>query len=133
MTSTRESGFTLIETIVALTILAAVVGGFQLCLSTGWRGLRLANQDQLAIEAAHAQLAVIGHDAALFEGNAEGETGDGFQWRSTVSRYQADARESAFQNDVDGYWVAVKVSWQEGPRRRQRFVELTSFKIGKVK
>ena len=130
MTVGKESGFTLLETIVALMVLAMVVAGLQLCLSTGWHGIRLVNQEQAALQIARSQLASLGTDTGLAAGVEEGETADGFVWTREIRSYVTPESDPAASSGVSGYWVDVTVRWREGPRRQERHVTLSTFKLG---
>jgi general secretion pathway protein I len=143
----EDAGFTLIETIVALVVLALVAAGLQLCLSGGWRSVRIVAQEQAALELAQAQLAVAGVEGALAESTAGGETESGFTWTRDMIRYvppEGGAAVSAFPEldrigaetsgegrALAGYWVTVTVRWREGPRRPERAVVLSTMKIGR--
>lgn len=132
MTRQGERGFTLLETLVALTVFALVAAGLQMCLSRGWSGVSHVSKQKAALQLASAKLAAAGLESALIEGTAEGATADGFAWSRTVTRHQADDGEGlADPRTIVGYWVKVAVTWRDGPGRSDRRIELTTLKIGR--
>jgi general secretion pathway protein I len=127
-----EKGFTLLETLVALTVFALVAAGLQVCLSRGWSGIARVSKEKAALQLATSQLAAAGVESPLREGTVEGVTADGFAWSRDVSRYNPEDSDLLTDpNAMAGYWVRVGVSWQDGPRRPQRTLELSTLRIGR--
>lgn len=131
MTQTPQSGFTLLETIVAFLVFALVAGALQLCLTGGWRAVGIARHEQAALEVAEARLAEVGVELPLVEGVEEGVSGDGFAWVRDV-RARVGTRDGAVPDTAPvGYWVSVTVSWQDLAYRPERSVSLTTLKLGR--
>jgi len=74
-------GFTLIEILVALAILAIAFGFAFRALSDGFDRLDRDQKNADALLLAQSTLARIGHDIALQDGAVDGGTSDGFTWR----------------------------------------------------
>lgn len=133
MTQSPQSGFTLLETIVAFLVFALVAGALQLCLAGGWRAVGIARHEQAALQVAKARLAEVGIDQPLVEGVEEGISSDGFAWTRDV-RARVGTRDAAVPDTVPvGFWVSVTVSWQDIPYRPDRSVSLTTLKLGSAK
>jgi general secretion pathway protein I len=129
--SPRESGFTLIETLVALIILAAAYLLIQQTLSIGSQGLRSARAEAQAIEIAQARLAAAGVDAPLQEGQQAGQTA-GYDWTMYVRRYEPPRSgfgDEAGRGQIAAFWVAVAVAWREGPLQRLHALQLSTIKL----
>lgn len=130
MSHARQAGFTLIETLVALIILALAAGALQLCLSAGWTGVRVVRGEQAALQLARAKLAEAGVETRLAEGTEDGETEAGFAWTREV-RARPTPGAALQPAALAGYWVTVTVSWHE-KFKRDRTVSLTTLKLGRA-
>ncbi len=128
MRARGDSGFTLVETLVALTIFALAAGAFYQGLGLGFRGIRASRIDTAALALAKVQLASVGVESPLAEGTTGGATGDGFAWTTDVRRYVRDGALD-FKPDADAYWVSVRIDWREAPARRTQSLELRTIKL----
>ena len=127
--SDRANGFTLIETLVALAIFAAVFAALSAGLAGGTRGVRLARMDLTATMLARAKLAATGVETPLADGQEDAGEADGFAWLVSVRQYvrpDGDVRET----EPKAYWVAIEVSWRDGPLLPRRTIQLKSLKLG---
>lgn len=108
------AGFTLLEVIVAVAILAVALGALLQIFSSGLRGARVAGHHAIATLQAESKLAAIGIETALEEGESAGEFDNGHRWRVTVRPYLGSGQEAR----LAAYEVVVTVSWGEtgGPR-----------------
>ena len=122
----RDSGFTLIETIVGLMIFVGCYLLLHHSVALGWRGLQVAYSETVALDLAQSLLAQAGIEAPLREGQSSGATTDGFDWTITVSRYGADGSPG----QLTAFRVAVEVRWKEVFRRQPRTLELATVKLG---
>jgi prepilin-type N-terminal cleavage/methylation domain-containing protein len=124
-----SSGFTLIETLVALVIFVAGYLVIHHSVSLGWSGAQIAWAEGAALRLAQSRLAAAGIEARLSEGERSGETDDGFGWRMRTERYRRpDAGASA--GKITGYWVTVTVRWDGGVLRPARSLRLKTLKLG---
>ena len=127
--SHRTHGFTLIETLVALALFAVVFAALSASLAGGIRGVRLARMDLAATMLARAKLAAAGVETPLADAQQEtGET-DGFMWFVNVRQHlrpDVDVRETG----PKAYWVAIDVSWRDGPLSPRRTIQLKTLKLG---
>lgn len=80
----RQAGFTLIEVVAALTILAVVLGVGYRILGDGLAGVRQAETRAGALAIAEAQLAALGVESVLEAGRWDGQ-GDGYRWTLTIT------------------------------------------------
>ena len=106
-----RSGFMLIETLVAFSILVlGLVILFQL-FGEGFRNIRNSGRDEAALHVAISQITRVGRDIALSPGEQSGFDSSGFQWIITVSPYTPGAT-SLGSSPLRAYWVHCEVRWR---------------------
>jgi type II secretory pathway pseudopilin PulG len=127
--SAREAGFTLVEAVVGLALLALSLAGMQQVLSSGWAGMRHANMETAALSLARARLAAAGSETPLLLGESSGETAAGLRWSLAIEAHQSQTGLNAPAVLV-GYWVKSTVTWRDEPTRAQRTVSVTTLKLG---
>lgn len=113
--ASRVAGFSLLEMLVAIAILALSLGALYQAVSGATRNIRSDEKYAYGVELARSLLA----DNAMvpLQGrSARGETAGGFQWRveSAPLVGVVEGFESGLLQDIE-----VVVSWQDGERRRQ--------------
>lgn len=123
----RQRGFTLIEVVVSLAILALSLG--VLYQSFGWSVRRTAalSNEEAAWLAAQSLLAEVRARPILAAGASEGEWAGALRWQARVDN-QAGAVDSA--SPLQPFSVMIEVRW--GEREAQR-VRLQSVEIGRVR
>jgi prepilin-type N-terminal cleavage/methylation domain-containing protein len=123
----RERGFTLIEAVVALAIAALMLGALQQGLASGWKGVRLASLEQMAIQHARARLASAGIETPFTEGEQSGTEANGIGWTTRIRRYVSG---SGTPPPLPAYWVSVEVRWKDVIPSRARSLSLVTLKLG---
>lgn len=128
-----DDGFTLVEAIVALIILASVAAAGYQVFAGGWRATALADGDVEAVTIAEARLAEAGVLQPLAVGTTSGRTGDGFIWSVESSRYQPPAEPSPKRETGPAlpaaYWIVATVIWRPAPGAAERRVSLRTLKL----
>src|SRR6266704_2177009 len=84
MSGERARGFTLLEAVVALAIAALALVGLFRAGSEGLFTADTASHIEEALQRAQSHLAAVGRDAALLQGDFEGDDGGGYRWRLHV-------------------------------------------------
>jgi general secretion pathway protein I len=120
----RNAGFSLIEVLVALTILALATGTLLGIFSTAARNAAVAMQTQKALAVAENQLALVDGIGKYRSGVAEGMYGDQYHWTVEISEL---VRNDAIVRSANPVLLTVNVDWQDGPRRRS--LELRSVRL----
>lgn len=124
--SQAQAGFTLVEVLVALAVLAIGLGSVFQALSGSLGWLDRSRGDQAALALAEALLARVGHDLPLQGREVGGRTPDGLTWRVVTS--PLDDAGAVPPGSLVGYQVVVLV---EGDgTRRVRPVRLASVRLG---
>jgi len=127
----RESGFTLIEVVVAFVILALVLMTAYEIFSRGFARVADLDDYSRALVVAESKLAATGMEEALKEGETRGESEDRrFQWSVTVKPADEGADPSKPAPSTYAlYRIDVRVSWQ-GADARQHSVSLATMSLG---
>lgn len=113
MASERAPGFTLIEVLVALAILALAFGFGYRALSGGLAFVGRAGQEERAVSLARSELSRVGRDIALQQGTVERSAADGLRSEIAMSPVGVEA------GGLAGYRVEVTVRWRKGGLARQ--------------
>ena len=121
MNSSR--GFSLLEVLVAFTILAMLLGALFQVFSGGLRAAHSGDRYTRATVIAQSRLAALGVDQPLLEGVSSGTADGAYHWRVTVSPYLDDQLPMT-DRVLQPLTVNVEVFWEEGGSARS--VSLTS-------
>jgi prepilin-type N-terminal cleavage/methylation domain-containing protein len=124
-----SSGFTLIETLVALVVFVAGYLIVHQSVLLGWRGAQIAWAESAALRLARSRLAAAGIEVRLQDGERSGETADGFSWTLRTEPYRRPGGEGAAEK-IAGYWVTVTVRWHGGALSPTRSLRLKTLKLG---
>ncbi len=120
-------GFSLLEVLVAFTILAMLLGALFQVFSGGLRAARSGAQYTRATVIAQSRLAAVGVEQPLREGVSSGTDDGPYHWRVTVSPY-LDDQMPVVDHVLQPLTVHVEVFWEEGGSARS--VSLTSMLLG---
>ena len=122
-----QSGFTLLEVMIAFVIAALAMGALFGGTVSGLDATSVAARYDEAISLAQSHLAAIGRGAGIAKQDTSGAEGEGFTWHLRVR--EAGSRQLALSdqdraNDVKPsravlYDVIVTESWKAGGRERQ--------------
>jgi general secretion pathway protein I len=132
MTGERASdrscrGFTLLEVLAALVILALSLGALFQLFSTSLRGLGAAENYATAGLLAESWLGGLGTERPIVEGEARGAFDDRFHWRAVVTPVAAGERTSPVASPVRAYEVELMVHWNEV--RGERSISLSTLRL----
>ena len=133
---TAQGGFSLLEVLVAFSILALSLGVLMQIFSSAMRNAMLSQQYSNAALLAQSTLSAVGIEEPLQEGQSAGEWDNGMRWQLLITPYEEPLEEGGDpprglrtrqQAVIDGFQVRVAVSWDDGDKRRR--VELESLRI----
>jgi general secretion pathway protein I len=120
-----EHGFTLLEIIVAFTILGfALVAALQ-AFSSGLRNVTAAEGASAAVLHARSKLDEIGTVIPLVPGQPAGVFSDGARWQALIMLYPDPFGRNGASLPLTPYQVSVTVSWG-----RSQAITLETVKLG---
>ena len=115
----RQSGYTLIEVLVAFMILALALTVLMRIFSGGLRNVSVSSDYAVATLIAESRLAATGVDVPLRPGETSGTEGERFEWTVSVQDYQPWPGYRSAAKGVDAYRVTVTVEWPHGDNTRR--------------
>jgi general secretion pathway protein I len=122
----RDAGFTLVEVLVALAVLALTLGVLLQVLADGAGRAGHAEKQASALSQAQSLLAAVGSQIALQHGHTSGQFDDGSRWQLRIEAHGDAADRKAWP--VGAYKVFVEVAWVHGSRERS--LTLTTLRLG---
>lgn len=128
----KQRGFSLLEILIAFSILALSLGILLKIFSAGVNTAGVAEEYNAAVQIAESIMARTGVEAPLQQGEATGTENEKYYWRVSVSPFQFMA-ENVDVTTIPAvlYKVKVIVSWGGDARADGRQVELVTLKLTK--
>lgn len=114
----RQSGYSLIEVLVAFMILALALTVLLRIFSGGLRNVSVSSDYATATLIAESRLAAAGIDVPLAPGETSGTEGERFEWTLRVQDYEPWTGYRSAAKAVDAYRVTVTVEWPNGNKTR---------------
>ncbi|MGR9036606.1 MAG: type IV pilus modification PilV family protein [Gammaproteobacteria bacterium] len=129
----QQGGFSLLEILVAFSILAVSLGVLNNIFSTGMRTAVISDEYTSAVQIANALMAKTGVETLMQPGQTTGIENDKYRWEVSVSPFELT------MDDIDTriipaelYMVTVKVNWSGDNLRvgdNGRLIELSALKL----
>ncbi|TAN51975.1 MAG: type II secretion system protein [Methylococcaceae bacterium] len=121
-----ERGFTLIEVMVAFTILALTAGVVSLIFSNGLNTAATADAYPRALSIAHSKLAELNLPDNLRPGQAQGQVAD-LRWQTRILPLFLDPTQADEKQSPDYYRISVLVAW--GPLETGQSLALETLRL----
>jgi len=123
-----QQGFSLLEILVAFSILALSLGVLLNIFSGGVRRAAISEEYQRAISIAESKLATAGIEVELQEGEIQGVVEDKYHWSLNSQLFIAEDEGLEEESlPVEPYQVTITVEWAAGKEDRQ--IELTTLRL----
>lgn len=136
-----EAGFSLIEVIVALAIIAFGLAAFSHAIGGTYRAAQRTKLQAITLSHAQSHLDSLGADGPLADGQSSGKYADGMPWRLTITALTsetkdrdepdsdpAQSRPVAPGGDARPYWVVLETFDRQGVA----LVRLETAKVARV-
>jgi general secretion pathway protein I len=127
---TGGGGFTLIEVVVAVLVLALSMSAILQLIAGGLGATRRAEIRATAALLAQSRLAAIGAGLPIAPGEAEDSFDNGYVWRETIEPIDAGDVGAAQMSQATLYRVSVSV--YSGPDRAEPEITLNSLRLAPV-
>lgn len=130
----KALGFTLLEIVVAFTLMALIITVLLRIFSGGLQGISLAEDYSRATSIAESTLARVGADIELKAGAASGEVDERYRWKLELRPYdppvavQAGPAPVPVTLPVVMWEVVVDVAWSE--YGKDRSLSLRTLRVG---
>jgi general secretion pathway protein I len=127
----RNSGFTLLEVVVALAIAGLALVGLFRAATDGIFAVDTAARVEEAVQRAQSHLAAVGRNAALTGGESAGDDGGGYRWTlrvRPVATRQAPGQDGIPSTAATLFDVEVAIAWPA--RAGERSVTLRTLRLG---
>jgi len=128
-TERQMNGYTLIEVLIAMMILAMALTVLMRLFSGGLLNIAISADYAYAVLLAETQLAAAGSSEAMAPGETYGND-DKFSWAQTIEEYIPEEFAELEKLPVTAYQVTVVVEWPNSARTRR--LKLSTIKLDRL-
>ena len=131
---TKQRGFSLLEILVAFSILALALGVLMQIFSGSLRNADVTRDQAQAVALAQSLLALTGMEATLTAGQSAGVLDEKFRWLLRVNPFVQEPRTGETEAVrtpllLDLWEVTVRVAWGGDSRLPERALTLTTLRV----
>jgi general secretion pathway protein I len=128
-TPTKQAGFSLLEILIAFSILALSLGILLKIFSGGVNTAIVSEQYTSAVQIAESLMAKVGIETPLQLGETSGEEDERFHWKIIVNPYPFNPENVDIKTQpAELFKINVIVSWDDD-NGHDRLIELTTLRI----
>ncbi len=121
----KQNGFTLLETLVALAVLAVALGVIYQIFGTSLRNMQYSRDYSYAQMLAESKLSELSKGVPVKAGTWGGDFNNKYSWVMDIAQLPAVSEEEG--DAVDKYRVDFVVSWSTG--NNQRTISLQTYRL----
>jgi general secretion pathway protein I len=126
---TKQQGFSLLEILIAFSILALSLGILLKIFSGGVNSAMISEEYTSAVQIAESLMAKVGTETPLQLGETSGDEDDRFHWQVIVNPYPFNPENIDIKKQsAELFKINVIVSWDDG-NNHERLLELTTLRI----
>jgi general secretion pathway protein I len=125
-----ESGFALLEILVAFVVLALGLGAISTGVAGAMRADGRTHTNRTALRLAQSRLEAVGIAEQLVPGRREGRIANHYKWQQTIAAIQVGGDPHVLQGVkpvqtvVNAFWVEVKIQATDGTIARLAALKL---------
>jgi len=124
-----QQGFSLLEILIAFSILAVSLGIILKIFSGGLNNAVTAEDYTVAVQIAESLIAKTGSEIPVKPFQDAGNTNNKYRWRLSISPYTVVSEKTDFSKiPIELYRINVDVSWNDGTED-DRLLHLTTLKL----
>lgn len=123
----KESGFGLLEAIIALAIVSLALGALTRAQGTALRAAGRVELHQAALRDARAHVDSLAAGGSLRSGTTAGTYADGLGWRLNVAALGKAAAPTGDTGEILPYWIVLQVA----DRLNRPLVQLETAKLAR--
>ena len=121
----RQRGFTLLETLVALSVLAISLGVIYQIFGTSLRNMQYAKEYSYAQMFAESKISELGKGIPVAEGKYKGEIDDKYVWEINIAP-ELSLSDSE-HNIIHAYKVLFNIKWDSYGKHRS--IKVLTYKL----
>ena len=126
----KDEGFTLLETLVALSVLAISIGIVYQIFASSLQGTNLANDYAQASMYADSHLVEIGKKVHRLVGESEGAYNKQYKWHLNVRPLDTKGLSQLNNDGLRTYQVILQVFWNG--KSGARSISTTTFRLSSI-
>jgi general secretion pathway protein I len=128
MLPSRQQGFSLLEILIAFTILAFSLSILLNIFSSGVNSAMVSEEYTTAVQIAESQMAKIGAESKLHNGRNSGVENDKYRWEVDIRPFNFVLGKFKLKSTAELYKVDVMVNWGDDDEN-DRQVKLSTLKL----
>ncbi len=128
MAASAQRGFTLVEVLIAFSILAIILTGTFRSMALGHRGAHDSAARIEAVRLAESKLETLGISDPIASGQQQGQFSDRYRWEMSVTPYLSQ-NPGAYETAKRPHWVELTVLWSHRSGTRINSVTLRTIKL----